>query len=97
MRTMSLSTSGSIGGRPGLRFFEPSYLLATSRRYQAMIVSGVTIAAMSFSACIPMRLQSFARRTRSWSVTGTRPGNFERRISFSAARYSFRSRSSSFT
>ena len=34
--------SGMVGGRPGSRVFEPSYLWATSLRYQRRIVSGVT-------------------------------------------------------
>jgi len=40
---------------------------------------------------------SSARRFRSESVIGTRPGIFERMISFSTARYSFLSSNSSFT
>ena len=34
-------------GRPGSRVFDPSYLLATSLRYQRRIVSGVTMPATS--------------------------------------------------
>ena len=43
MRTMSDAMSRFVLGRPGPRFFEPSYLLATRRRYQRKMVSGVTI------------------------------------------------------
>src|SRR5215472_18589854 len=47
MRTTSAAMSGLVLGRPGRRPFEPSYFLATSRRYQRKIVSGVTMPAMS--------------------------------------------------
>src|ERR1700682_4328602 len=45
-RTMSASTSGAIGGRPGeARCLEPSNLRAMRRRYQARIVSDFGYAA----------------------------------------------------
>src|SRR5262245_37314260 len=40
MRTTRAARSGLVRGRPGTRFFEPAYLLATSRWYQRRIVSG---------------------------------------------------------
>jgi hypothetical protein len=56
-RTMSASTSGAIGGRPGkARYLEPSKLRAMSRRYQARMVSGLAMLDTCWSALRPSRL-----------------------------------------
>ena len=62
----SSATSTPVRGRPGPRFFEPSYFRATSRRYHARMVSGVTIPATSLRTFRPKALPLTAKRRR-WS------------------------------
>src|SRR5262249_8593543 len=73
-------------GRPGTRLFEPAYFLATSRRYQRRIVSGVTMPAMSPRRRRPSAFPFTARRRR-WSSVSRR-----RRLPRSARRMRFSSR-----
>ena len=47
MRTTSAAMSGLVDGRPGRRAFEPSYFLATSRRYQRRIATSRTSSSTS--------------------------------------------------
>jgi hypothetical protein len=98
MRTTKASTSVGTVGRPGYcRCLEPSNFLATSFRYQARMVSGLATQATSRSALRPTRFPISARVARSGSLNRNLDGSFARRIRFSAARYSFCSRSFWFT
>jgi hypothetical protein len=63
--------SGFVLGRPGPRFCEPSYLLATRRRYQRRIVSGVMMPATSARRCRPSVFPFRASRRRWSSVRRT--------------------------
>ena len=71
---------------------EPSNFLAISFRCHARIVSGRTMALSASSAWRPKRLPMRASVARSGSVKSNRPGILARKIRFSAARYSLRSR-----
>ena len=71
IRTTSAATSRRVIGRPRPRRALPSYVLATSLRYQRRIVSGVTMPA----TCIKTRRPSF------WPRTASRP---RRRFNFRA-------------
>src|SRR5262245_57261848 len=73
-------------GATGTRVFEPAYFLATSRRYQRRIVSGVTMPAMSPRRRRPSALPYTARRRRWSSVSRSR------RLPRSARRTRFSSR-----
>ena len=95
IRTTRASTSGATAGRPGYcRCLEPSNFLATSLRYQAKMVSGWATQATARSALRPRRFPISARVARSGSLNRNLDGSFALRIRFSAARYSFCSRSS---
>jgi hypothetical protein len=72
MRTTSAAISGLVLGRPGRRLFEPSYFLATSRRYQRKMVSGVTMPAIDARRRRPRTLPFTARRRRWSSVRRSR-------------------------
>jgi hypothetical protein len=71
--------------------------VATSLRYQARMVSGLATQAISRSALRPRRLPISARVVRSGLLNRNLDGSFALRIRFSAARYSFCSRSCWFT
>src|SRR5215472_7652182 len=89
MRTTSAAMPVFVHGRPGRRVFEPSYFLATSRRYHRKIVSGVTIPAMDASRRRPTTWPFTARRRRWSSVRRTRRDScVARRTRFSSTRYS---------
>ena len=64
--------SGLVVGRPGRRFAEPSYFLATSRRNRGRMVSGVTIPATAARRRRPRTLPFTARRRRWSSVRRSR-------------------------
>ena len=64
MRTTSSAIACLVRGRPELRFLEPSYFLATSRRYQRRIVSGVTMPATRWSPFRPRTMFFTARCLR---------------------------------
>src|ERR1700739_1213627 len=68
-----------------------------SLRYQAKMVSGLATEATCSSVRRPIRLAISVRVARCALVKGTRAGKCERRILFSAIRYSFCSRSCWFT
>ena len=75
---------------------EPSNFLVMSLRYQARMVSGLATQATPRSALRPSRFPISARVARSGSFNRNVDGTFALRIRFSAARYSFCSRSSWF-
>jgi hypothetical protein len=82
-------------GRPqDLRNFDPSNLLAMSFRYQARSVSGFATAANSPKAFRLSRWAISANVAFSASDNSNRPLIWPLRIRFSAARYSFLSKSS---
>ena len=89
IRTMSASNSFEILGRPGYsRFLEPSNFWAINFRYQARIVSGLAMLAISLSALRPRRLPISARVARSSSFSRSFSGSLVLNIQFSAVGYS---------
>jgi len=57
--------SGLVFGRPGRRFLDPSYLMATSLRYHRRMVSGCHDAGDGPEAAAT---EDLASRRRWWSV-----------------------------
>src|SRR5664279_1239084 len=95
IRTTNRWVSSSTLGRPqDLRNLDPSNLLAMSFRYQASSVSGFATAANSSKAFRPSRWAISASVAFSPSDNNNLPLIWALRIRFSAARYSFLSRSS---
>ena len=93
--TTSASTSGEMRGRPGYeRCFDRSNFAAINRRYQARIVSGLATQATCARALRPSLFPISASVSRSGSDSRRYEGRCDRRIRFSAARYSLCSKSS---
>jgi len=89
MRTIKASTAACTRGRPGYaRRLDPSNFLAISRRYHVRMVSGFATHATSARHLRPSRLPISARVALSGSESRSRAGSCERRMRFSAARYS---------
>jgi hypothetical protein len=91
-----LSSTNCGSSRAGA-VFGTIELAAISLRYQAKMLSGCATEATYSSARRPIRLAISAKVTRCALLKGTRAGKWERRILFSAIRYSFCRKSCWFT